>query len=247
MTSVCDIYEYLDHFAPFASQMEFDNSGLQCGDFACAVERAMVCLDVTPRVVEQAARARCELIIAHHPVLFRARKQLPAHDPAWLLARHGMSCIASHTPLDCCSGGVNDLLVRLLGLGEPALLPPLLRLCTLPEPLAAKALAALVSQKLSASVRYCDAERPITTVAICAGEGCHFLEEAYGRADAFLTGDAGHHDFLDAAQHGLALIAAGHFETEITLVPALTQRLRAAFPAVAWQIADEHGVLCHAA
>jgi dinuclear metal center YbgI/SA1388 family protein len=246
MTSVRDIYDFLDHFAPFASQMEFDNSGLQCGGFACAVERAMVCLDVTPRVVAQAALARCELLVAHHPVLFRARKQLLGSDPAWLLARHGISCIASHTPLDCCAGGVNDLLAQLLDLGEPALLTPLIRLCTLPEPLAAKALADLVSRKLNTPVRYCGAEKPIATVAICAGEGCHFLEEAYGRAGAFLTGDAGHHDFLDAAQHGLALLAAGHYETEIPVVPALAERLRAAFPAVAWHIADEHGVIRHA-
>jgi len=226
--------------------MEFDNSGLQCGDFASAVASAMVCLDVTPQVIEQAARVNCELIVAHHPVLFRARKQLLSHDPAWLLAWHGMACIASHTPLDCCAGGVNDLLAERLGLGAPALLTPLIRLCTLPEPLTTKALADLVAQKLNTPVRYCDAGKPITQVALCGGEGCHFLGEVYGLADAFLTGDAGHHDFLDAAQQDLSLIAAGHFETEIQIVPALAEKLRTAFPDVRWHIAEEHGVLYHA-
>ncbi|MDR2686121.1 MAG: Nif3-like dinuclear metal center hexameric protein, partial [Oscillospiraceae bacterium] len=171
---------------------------------------------------------------------------LLAHDPAWLLARRGMACIASHTPLDICPGGVNDLLAARLGFGEPALLNDLIRVCALPEPLTAKALADRVSHKLDTPVRYADAGGPISTVALCGGLGCHFLEEVYGRADALLTGDAGHHDFLDASQRGLALLAAGHFETEIHIVPALADQLREAFPAVGWHIADEYGAIKYA-
>ena len=246
MTSVRDIYDFLDSIAPFDSQLPFDNSGLQCGDFESLVERAMLCLDVTPAVVEQASQANCELVVAHHPVLFHARKQLLGRDPAWLLARHGMACIASHTPLDACPGGVNDLLAQRLGFGEPALLNPLIRLCALLGPLTAKALADVASQKLNAPVRYIDADKPITTVALCGGLGCHFLGEIYDRADAFLTGDADHHNFLDAAQHGLTLVAAGHFETEIHVVPALAEKLRAAFPSIQWHIANEYGVIKYA-
>jgi len=252
MTSVRDVYDFLDALAPFASQMEFDNSGLQCGDFQSAVQQGLVCLDVTPGVIEQAVQANCELIIAHHPVLFHARKQLLSRDPAWLLARHGLACIASHTPLDCCEGGVNDLLAGRLSLGKITKLNDLIRLITLPEPFTAKALADIASQKLSAPVRYIDAGKPISTIALCGGLGCHFLDDIYGRADtqgvidAMLTGDADHHNFLDAAQNGMTLLAAGHFETEIHIVPALAQRLRAAFPAVQWHIANEYGAIQHA-
>jgi len=246
MTSVRDIYGFLDSFAPFDSQMEFDNSGLQLGDFAMPVRGAMLCLDVTPAVVEQATGARCDLVIAHHPVLFRARKQLLSRDPAWLLARHGMACIASHTPLDCCPGGVNDLLAGRLDLGEVTTMNDLIRLVTRPNPLTPKALADHISQTLNARVRYIDAGRPIAKLAVCGGLGCHFLEDIYGHADAFLTGDADHHAFLDAAQHGLTLLAAGHFETEIHVIPALAERLRAAFPAVAWHIANECGAINYA-
>ena len=246
MTSVRDIYDFLDALAPFTSQMEFDNSGLQCGDFQSAVQQGLVCLDVTPAVIEQAVQANCDLVIAHHPVLFHARKQLLSRDPAWLLARHGLACIASHTPLDCCEGGVNDLLAERLSLGQTTRLNDLLRLITLPEPLTAKALAAHVSQKLSAPVRYIDAGSPISSVAICGGEGCHFLGDIYGHAQAFLTGDADHHNFLDAAQNGLTLLAAGHFETEIQVIPALAEKLRAAFPFVQWHIANENGAIQYA-
>jgi len=245
MTSVRDIYDFLDSFAPFASQAD-DNSGLQCGDFGMPVERAMVCLDVTPQVIDQSARASCELVIAHHQVMFHARKQLLSDDPAWLLARRGMACIASHAPLDCCAGGVNDLLAERLGFDKVTRMNDFIRLVTLSKPLTAKALADHVSQKLGTRVRYCDAGKPISAVALCGGGGCHFLGELYGYADAFLTGDAGHHDFLDAARHGLTLLAAGHFETEIHIVPALTDKLRAAFPSVEWHIADEYGAIKYA-
>jgi dinuclear metal center YbgI/SA1388 family protein len=245
MTTVRDVYDFLNTLAPFDTQMEFDNSGLQCGDFAAGVTSAMLCLDVTPQVVEQAAQAGCSLVVAHHPVLFTARRQLLCDDPAWLLARRGMACIASHTPLDCCEGGVNDLLAARLGLGGATRLNAPVRLITLPEPLAAKALADDISQKLG-RVRYVDAGKPIRTLALCGGEGCHFLDEVYAHADAFLTGDAGHHDFLDAVRHGLALLAAGHFETEIHIVPALAEKLRAAFPPVEWRVADEYGTIRYA-
>ena len=246
MTSVRDVYDFLDHFAPFDTQMDRDNSGLQSGGFAMPVESAMVCLDVTPGVIEQAAQARCQLIVAHHPVLFRARRQLLAHDPAWMLARHGLVCIASHTPLDACAGGVNDVLAEKLALGETAPLGPYTRKIILPEAVSAKALAGYVSQRLGAPVRFCDAGKPIQTIALCGGDGTHFLEEAYGVTDAYLTGDAGHHDFLDAMQNGLSLFAAGHYETEILVIPALAERLRAAFPSIKWHIADEYGAIKHA-
>ncbi|MCL2494818.1 MAG: Nif3-like dinuclear metal center hexameric protein [Oscillospiraceae bacterium] len=250
MTSVRDIYSFIDSFAPFASQMDFDNSGLQTGDFAMPVERAMVCLDATPAVIEQAARAKCGLLITHHPVLFHARRQLLSDDPAWLLARRGMACIASHTPLDIWS--VNDLLAQRLFPGRVTRLNELIRVCTLSQPMDAATLAAHAARRLNAQVRYCDAGRPIAAVAVCGGLGCKLIGEVIGRAgeegvpDAFLTGDAGHHDFLDAARHGLTLLAAGHFETEIHIVPALAEKLRAAFPAVEWLIPNEYGVINYA-
>jgi len=257
MTSVRDIYSFIDSFAPFSSQMEFDNSGLQTGDFTQAVHSAMVCLDATPSVIEQAARAKCDLVIAHHPVLFHARRQLLSHDPAWLLARHNIACVASHTPLDICPGGVNDLLAQRLFPGKITRLNELIRLCTLSKPMSAAALAGHVSRRLNAPVRCCDAGRPIETVAICGGLGCKFIGEVIGQADAqgpdaqgvpdaFLTGDADHHAFLEAAQQGLTLLAAGHFETEIHIVPALAEKLRAAFPNLEWHIADEYGVIHYA-
>lgn len=243
MIFVGDVYDFLDSRASFSSQMEFDNSGLQTGSLSQELRRGMVCLDVTKEVIAQAEQAGCELIVAHHPVLFRPRRQLRSDDPAWLLARHNISCIASHTPLDACEGGVNDVLAAQLGLGETERLGPFARLCKLEKPLTAKDLAALAAEKLGAMTRCCDAGRLIRRLAVSSGSGCHILGEIDGLADALLTGDADHHAFLEAAQQGLSLVAAGHFETEILMIPVLIQWLREAFPAIAWLAAKEWNVI----
>ncbi len=245
MTLVRDVYDFLDSIAPFDTQEVSDNSGLQTGAFDLPVTRAMCCLDVTPPVIEQAAKANCELIVSHHPVLYHARKQLLCNDPAWLLARHNIACIATHTPFDACADGVNDTLIRFLALGEPQPLGGLTRKFKLAQPMSAKKLAQYAAQKIGIPVRFCDAGRLISTVGVCAGQGCGFLADGYGVTDAFFTGDANHNNFLDAMQHGISLFAAGHFETEVLAVPVLAQRLREVFPALEWLVAEETSVIQH--
>jgi len=243
MTTVRDVYDFLDGIAPFASQEPWDNSGLQAGDRDAQVRRAMVSLDASPEVIGQAAAFGAQLLVSHHPVLFRARKQLLADDPAWLLARHGIAAIASHTPADAMPGGVNDVLAERLGLQISGVLREVIRLCRLPAPMTAADLAALIAQKLETKARFCNSEKMISTVALCGGAGCHLLEEIYGRADAFITGDADHHAFLEARQHSLSLIAAGHYETEIHIVSVLLGLLREVFPRVEWRAAQERNAI----
>jgi dinuclear metal center YbgI/SA1388 family protein len=246
MTTVQDIFGFMDAFAPLDTQMGFDNSGLLVGDAAAPVTRVLLALDVTAQVIDQAAELRAELILAHHPVIFRARKQLLPSDPAYLLARRGIACIAWHTPLDAASGGVNDALAAMLGLQGATPLPlpssptPCLRIGSV-EPQTAATLAAHVAKELRTSVRYSDAGRTIVRVALCGGAGASFLPELYGTTgvDAYITGEAGYHDFVEARQAGLCLLTAGHFETEIPVIPALAERLRAAYPTLHIMIAEE--------
>ncbi|MCL2532446.1 MAG: Nif3-like dinuclear metal center hexameric protein [Oscillospiraceae bacterium] len=240
MTTVRNIYDYLDQRAPFSTQMEGDNSGLQVGDFSQEISRAMLCLDCTPEVISQATQLNCELIIAHHPVMFHARRELISHDPAWLLARHGISCIAAHTPLDACTGGVSDTLAHALGL-EPIPSSELFRLCDLPAETTAIELAALVKSQLNVPVQFCDGGQPIHTVALCGGSGGGFLGEALGHAQAYITGEVKHSDFLLAKQHGITMVTAGHFATEVLIVPVLATWLREHFPQIKWHIAQEQG------
>lgn len=237
MICVKDIYDFVNEIAPFDRQESWDNSGLLVGDSAQQVETLAVALDITPEAVHQAEKEGAQLFVSHHPVIFHAQKQFPAQEPAYLLARAGMSAVCAHTCLDVAQGGVNDVLAEKLGLSAVKPVPfgegaPLLRIGAV-QPMDTPTLAGEVSRRLKAAVRVAsaDAGRLITRVAVCGGAGADLMAQAKAAgADAYVTGDANHHEFLDALQMELTLLAAGHYETENPVVGVLARRLSSRFP-----------------
>ncbi|MCQ2485863.1 MAG: Nif3-like dinuclear metal center hexameric protein [Clostridia bacterium] len=227
MSTVKDFYEYLNGIAPFETQEDWDNSGMLVGDINAEVTKAVVVLDITPQAVLKAAELGANLIISHHPVIFRAMKSFTKGSVPYELAVNGINAICSHTPLDIASGGTNDTLADLLGFKAVVGDNPILRFAEIPEASASE-LSALIAEKLGSKVRFADTGKPIKKVAICTGAGASLIEDT-GEIDAFITGDAGHHDFLDAVQAGITLIAAGHYETENPVVPVLQKRLNEQF------------------
>lgn len=239
MITVQDVYDFIDSFAPFSSQMSFDNSGLLVGDPEKAVRKICVCLDITNETVADAAKCGADLMVSHHPVLFKPRRQILNGDPAYALLCGNISAICAHTNLDCAVGGVNDCLADIFSLSDVKAVPddsspaPLLRVGRLPESLSAMALAEKASTLLKAGVRWCDGGKTIETLAVCGGAGGDLVGDVASMGvDALLTGDADYHDFLDAEQMGVTLIAAGHFETETPVIPVLAKKLQDAFPTV---------------
>ena len=227
MTTVKDFYEYLNGIAPFETQEDWDNSGMLVGDMNAEVKKAAVVLDITPDAVAQAKAVGADLIVSHHPVIFRGIKSVTKGSIPFELAVNGISAVCCHTPLDIASGGTNDTLADLLGFKVHTGDDPILRFAEIEE-IAAEDLAKHIAGTLGTKVRFADAGKPIKKIAICTGSGCSLLGEA-GSIDAFITGDAGHHDFLDAVQSGITLIAAGHFETENIIVPVLRNKLAEQF------------------
>lgn len=125
--NVADLMGYLDAFAPRGLAEEWDNVGLLLGDPGAPVERVMACLSVTAETAEEAIGERADLIVSHHPILFRGVKQLRADGPArevWRLARAGIAVYSPHTAFDNCTGGINDVLAERLGLVEVGPLVP---------------------------------------------------------------------------------------------------------------------------
>ena len=143
------------------------------------------------------------------------------------LVASSINALCCHTPLDIADGGTNDSLAELLGINVTRADDPILRLGTV-EPTTAQELAGKIANTLNTKVRYADAGKTIKRIAICTGAGCSLIEAA-GEIDAFITGDASHHNFLDCVQAGITLIAAGHYETEIIVVPVLVKKLQAQF------------------
>src|SRR5262249_2292819 len=128
MTQVADVVRWIEAFAPSRLAEDWDNVGLLWGDPAAAVTRIMTCLTVTDKSADEAIEEAAELIVSHHPVLFRAVKRVRADQQdtgmLWRLARAGVSIVSPHTAFDNTAGGINDGLARRLGLTEVRPLRP---------------------------------------------------------------------------------------------------------------------------
>lgn len=228
MAKVKDFYGYLNSIAPFETQEDWDNSGMLVGDMDAEVKKLAVVLDITHEEIKKAKAIGADLIISHHPVIFNPIKSVTRGSVPYELVASSINALCCHTPLDIADGGTNDSLAELLGIEVTRTEDPILRLGTV-ESTTAENLAGKIAKTLNTKVRYADAGRKIEKIAICTGAGCSLIEAA-GEIDAFITGDASHHNFLDCIQAGITLIAAGHYETEIVVVPVLVKKLQAQFP-----------------
>ncbi len=241
-TTVKDIYAFLDSIAPFDSQESWDNSGFLVGDIEKPVQKIAVCLDVTHDTLEQAAQFGADLLVSHHPVIFHPMKGLREQTPGtesivYDAIRKDIAILSAHTCWDVAEGGVNDVLAKMVGLENiEGLLPDangncMLRKGTLKTPVPAEEYAEIVAEALDTVVRITLPEKSVQTVAVCGGAGASFLPDLIGSGiDAFITGDAKHNDFLDSIDDDIALIAAGHYETETISMPVLLALLKQEFP-----------------
>lgn len=232
--TVKNIYEFIDSIAPFEKQCEWDNSGLLVGNPSREISKIGVVLDITSDAIKYAAERGIELIVSHHPVIFRPVRTFLEGDIPFALAANGISAICAHTSLDCANGGVNDALADILGFKNPVPLSDsgetaMIRKVVIDET-EADALAMLVADRLSTGVQVADCGKTIDTVALCGGAGGDFIHAvAESGCDAFITGEAKHHEFLAAYELGITLVAAGHFETENPVVAVLAEKIKENF------------------
>ncbi|HEY3789118.1 MAG TPA: Nif3-like dinuclear metal center hexameric protein [Urbifossiella sp.] len=128
MPTVADLAASLERFAPLRLAAEWDNVGLLLGDPKAVVERIMTCLTITPDVVGEAVAERANLIVSHHPILFRGAKHFVADRGEGRvvlpLVRAGIAVHSPHTAFDNCPGGINDILCRKLGIHNSQPLRP---------------------------------------------------------------------------------------------------------------------------
>ena len=229
--TVKDIYEFIGAIAPFENQCEWDNSGMLVGTPDGEVKKIGVVLDITSDAVDYAAQNGIDLIVSHHPVIFRAVKSFLDGDIPFTLAKNGISAICAHTNLDIAKGGVNDALAETLGFKNPVPMneygeTSMIRKVIIDET-DAETLAMHIAGRLSTGVQLADCGMTIDTVALCGGAGGDFINAvAESGCDAYITGEAKHHEFLAAHELGITLITAGHFETENPVVAVLADKLK---------------------
>lgn len=230
--TVKDIYQFLQERAPFDTAEGWDNPGMLVGDLRREVTHVLVALDATNGAVDTAKAVGAQLIVTHHPVIFAPLKRLTTDSIPYRLAAEGIGLVAAHTNLDKAVGGVNDTLATRLGLTDVTVAADeYTRIGTLAEPMSARDFAAYVAAVLDTAVRY-SGDKTVQTVAVCGGSGGSFVGGCTALADAYVTGEVRHHEWLDAAGH-INLIEAGHYATEVPVVDTLTEWLTEAFPQLA--------------
>lgn len=232
MVKIKDIAEFLNELYPFQSKEPWDNCGVLVGNEENIAEKVFLTLDVTKEVVNQAEEAEADVIISHHPVIFSPIKALKADSAVFQLACADIGVISVHTPLDGAEKGVSETLAEKIGLKNirHSEFSPMIVTGEIGET-SVKDFALKLKTNLEAAVRYSSFEKKIKRVAVCSGSGASLLAELPANSvDAFVTGDAGHHDFIDCEERGAALFACGHFETENIILEELEKQLSEKFP-----------------
>ena len=251
MLSCQVIMNALERIAPRRLAEDWDNPGLLVGSFAQKVNRILIALDVDDAVTQEAIERRADMIIAHHPAIFRGIKQLRTDLPLGrrlaALLTNGIAVAAAHTNLDIVRGGVNDVLAANIGLEKLSSFvitgqeegddESLGLVGTLSAPMSIEDFAHTVKERLGVThVRLAAAAaRPVRRVAVCGGAGAEFIDHAIRLGmDVYVTGDVKYHEAQRAVEQGMHIIDAGHFGTERPILPVLAAHLRT-------ELADERG------
>lgn len=231
--TVQNIVDFMNTYCPFNTKCEWDNCGLLVGDASEKVAKIGFVLDITNEAIDYAVKSGINLIISHHPVIFNPLHTVEKGTAVYKMIRNGISAICAHTCLDKAVGGVNDALAKRLGFNAYPLTASgdssMVRIAEIDEA-SGKTLAEHIGKRLDTAVRLADSGKEIKKIAMCGGSGCEFIRDAIeAGCDAYITGDASHHNFLDALASGITLIAAGHFETENPAMSLLQEEINKNF------------------
>lgn len=242
---VRDITSALEAFAPLSLQESYDNAGLIVGAPDDEVSSALLCVDITEEVMDEAERVGADMVISHHPVIFHPLKRLNGASCVERVVaralRRGIALYAAHTNLDSTPQGMSYELARILGVEVERTLE-LTRgadspagfgiVGMLPAAEPAEAFMRRMKQTLGVgAVRHSDVVFPeVRRVAICTGSGASLLGEAKrSGAQIYVAADFRYNDFLDAG--GEIIIAdVGHFESEYCAINLMYDVIKKKMP-----------------
>ena len=243
----------LERFAPLPLQESWDNAGLQVGLTETEVSGALLCLDVNERIIDEAIAKGCNLIVSHHPLLFRGLKTISDLTDVQRTVRKALKsdiCVVSmHTNMDNAKGGVNFRIAQKLGLQNVAFFAPKSVdgieagsgvIGELPESQAADDFVLMVKKAFGVECAMCNEllRRPIQKVAICGGAGDFLLDEALkAGADAFITGEMHYHQYFGYEQQ-IQICVIGHYQSEQFTAEVFQEIIQKECPGVKTCIAE---------
>ena len=236
---IYQVVDALEHYAPLPLQEGYDNAGLQVGlTEAVEVSGALLCLDVTEDVADAAIRKGCNLIVSHHPLIFRKLARISDENYVQRTVRkaikNDIAIVSMHTNMDAAKGGVNFKIAEKLGLrnlrffggekeidgvkgGEGVIGEITDETDALhADGIAADDLVLMLRERFQAECVQCNQllRRPIRKVALCGGAGSFLLDAAIAAgADAFITGEMHYHEFFGHEQE-IQICVIGHYQSE---------------------------------
>ncbi len=251
-----DIIKKLEQTAPKELCCEWDNVGIMSGDGSKSVSTVLVALDCTENVIDEAIAKGADMIITHHPFIFKSIKNLDYSNPLSRriakVIKNDLLVYSAHTNLDIADYGTNYTLAKLLELENTKGLVPMGegaymgRIGELREEMTFSELIAFVKDKLCAEYITVNGDMPrsIKKVALCTGAGADYdflLCAKNMGADAYITGDVGYHDAQNAENMDICLIDATHYLTEVIVVRTLCDLLSSAFEDVSFISSEVRG------
>lgn len=229
MLSAEEIISITERAAPLDLQYSWDNSGFLCGSRNKEVEKLYITLDVNMYTVKEAAALGADMILSHHPILFKGAKCIDYNTPQGYILRkliqNDIALYSSHTPMDCAKGGINDVLADKLGIVNKRIIEKnevyegcgLGRCGDLAEAVSLAEFARLVKSRLETPyVRISGDPRTVIKRAAVGGGACSDLipEAEKMGADVMVTSDIKYHEASDSVESGICVIDAGHYPTE---------------------------------
>lgn len=251
--TIGDVMSVLEAVAPPHLQESYDNSGLLVGDPNAPLRGVLFCLDSTEAIVQEAVSLGCNLVVAHHPIVFRGLKRLNGatyiERTVMQAIRQDVAIYAIHTNLDnVYRQGVNSKIAEKIGLAETRILAPKPSdfeigaglLGYLPQPMDEADFIQHLKKALKTNMVRHTALRgkPVRKVTVCGGAGSFLLSEALrAKADAFVTADFKYHEFFDA-EGKLVIADVGHYESEQFTIELLRDIVREKFPTFALHLTN---------
>ena len=229
-----EITDAIEQYAPLRLQEEWDNAGIQVGDPDADITGVLLCTDATEAVVAEAIEWGFNLVIAHHPLIFRGLKKIMGRTPVEravaMAIKHDITIYSAHTNMDSAWQGVSFRMADKIGMtnvqflddnrvdpyGEQQSTSAGCGVIGDIEPMAAREVMKRVKEAFEVgAVRYSgDGDRIVTHVALCGGAGGFLLDKAVAMgAQLYVTADMRYHDFLDNAQR-IVVADIGHYESE---------------------------------
>ena len=219
----------LERFAPLPLQESWDNAGLQVGLTETEVSGALLCLDVNEKIVDEAIQKGCNLVVSHHPLMFRGLKTISdltdVQRTVMKAIQKGICVISMHTNMDNAKGGVNYKMAEKLGLRDVQFLSPKTVdgvesgsgvIGELPEAQASDDFVLAVKKAFGVECAMCNEllRRPVRKVALCGGAGDFLLDDALkAGADVFITGEMHYHQYFGYEQQ-IQICVIGHYQSE---------------------------------